>query len=369
MTDAQRIKNLTVPEGRIDVALDTDAYNEIDDQFAIAYLLNCEEKLNIKEIYAAPFFNNKSTSPEDGMERSCDEIVKLLTFAGREDLLPVIYRGSRTYLPSETTPVESPADRALVALSQNYTTENPLYVVAIGAITNVASALLLDPTLKELIVLVWLGGHAMHYPHTREFNMYQDVAGARIVFGCGVPLVQLPCFGIVDQFRASGPELTYWLEGKNPLADYLAKNTVAEAESYAKGTAWTQVIWDVTAVAWLMNDGDRFMKSRLIPAPIPEYDDHYSADYRRHLIRYVTEINHDALMTDMMRHKRINARIRLTKIQSEDAFPLVEQLVFNEDVMEMNIGRVFTAKEARQYFPTYWNPDVHTKSPARMPCI
>ena len=303
MTDAQRLKNLTVPADKIDVALDTDAYNEIDDQFAIAYLLNCEEKLHIKEIYAAPFFNSKSSSPEDGMERSYDEIVKLLTFAGREDLLPVVYRGSRGYLPDEKTPVESPAARALVALSQNYTAENPLYVVAIGAITNVASALLLDPTMKERIVLVWLGGHALHYPHTKEFNMYQDVAGARIVFGCGVPLVQLPCFGIVDQFRVSGPELAYWLKGKNPLADYLAQNTIEEAESYAKGTAWTRVIWDVTAVAWLMNDGDRFMSSRLIPAPIPEYDDHYGEDYRRHLTCYVTEIKRDALMTDMM-HRR-----------------------------------------------------------------
>lgn len=301
MTDMQRIKNLAVPAGRIDVALDTDAYNEIDDQFAIAYMLHCEEKLNIKEIYAAPFFNSKSTSPENGMERSYDEIVKLLAFAGREDLLPVVHRGSRAYLSDENTPVESPATRALVALSQNYTTEHPLYVVAIGAITNVASALLMDPTMKDRIVLVWLGGHALHFPHTKEFNMYQDVAGARVVFGCGVPLVQLPCFGVVDQFRVSGPELSYWLEGKNPLADYLAKNTIAEAESYAQGTAWTRVIWDVTAVAWLMNDGDCFMASRLIPAPIPEYDHHYGTDYRRHPICYVTEIHRDALMTDMMR--------------------------------------------------------------------
>ena len=301
MTEAQLIANLSVPAGKIDVALDTDAYNEIDDQFAIAYLLNCGEKVNIREIYAAPFFNSKSTSPEDGMERSYDEIIKLLKFAGREELIPVVYRGSRTYLPDENTPVESPAARALVELSKNYTAENPLYVVAIGAITNVASALIMDPGMKDRIVLVWLGGHALHYPHTREFNMYQDVAGARIVFGCGVPLVQLPCNGVVDQFRVSGPELSFWLEGKNPLADYLAKNTIAEAESYAKGTAWTRVIWDVTAVAWLMNDDDRFMLSRVIPAPIPEYDHHYGSDYRRHPMRYVTEIRRDALMTDLIR--------------------------------------------------------------------
>ena len=36
------------PTGLIDVILDTDAYNEIDDQFAIAYLLRATEKCRIR---------------------------------------------------------------------------------------------------------------------------------------------------------------------------------------------------------------------------------------------------------------------------------------------------------------------------------
>lgn len=39
MTNEQYLKNLKVPTGQIDIVLDTDAYNEIDDQFAIAYML------------------------------------------------------------------------------------------------------------------------------------------------------------------------------------------------------------------------------------------------------------------------------------------------------------------------------------------
>ena len=78
MNEIQRIKNLQVPEGKIDVVLDTDAYNEIDDQFAIAYLLRSQEKLNTKAIYAAPFFNSLAKSPADGMEKSFQEILLLL---------------------------------------------------------------------------------------------------------------------------------------------------------------------------------------------------------------------------------------------------------------------------------------------------
>ena len=82
----QYLKNLTSPSGEVDVVLDTDAYNEIDDQFAISYLLSCPERLHVKGICAAPFLNCKSVSPKDGMEKSYLEILKLLTLAGKEDL-------------------------------------------------------------------------------------------------------------------------------------------------------------------------------------------------------------------------------------------------------------------------------------------
>ena len=79
-------------------------------------------------------------------------------------------------------------------------------MISIGAITNIASAILLNPEITGRIVVVWLGGHALGWPDTEEFNMVQDIAAARIVFGCGVPLVQLPCMGVVSEFATTGPE-------------------------------------------------------------------------------------------------------------------------------------------------------------------
>ena len=106
MTNEQRIKKLSVPQGRVDVVLDTDAYNEIDDQFAISYLLKSKEKLNTKAIYAAPFFNSNSESPKDGMEKSYDEIFKLLSLL---DEKVDVFKGSEKYLDNENTPIISPA--------------------------------------------------------------------------------------------------------------------------------------------------------------------------------------------------------------------------------------------------------------------
>lgn len=300
MTHEQFLKNLQVPAGPIDVVLDTDTYNEIDDQFALSYLLRSGEKLTVKALCAAPFFNANSTSPEDGMERSYREIFNLLHLAEREDLNPIVFEGSRTYLPDERTPVDSPAARELVRLAKDYSPEKPLYVVAIGAITNVASALLMDPAIKNNIVIVWLGGHALEWPETGEFNMMQDVAAARVVFGCGAPVVQLPCMGVVDHFYATGPELRYWLGGKNALCDYLVAHTEEAANAYAAGKVWSRVIWDVTAVGWLLNDGNRLMEGRIIPAPLPQYDNHYSIDFTRHPSCYVWCIHRDALMQDLV---------------------------------------------------------------------
>ena len=108
-------------------------------------------------------------------------------------------------------------------------------MVAIGAITNVASAILMEPEIIKKIVIVWLGGNALHWPDNHEFNAYQDVAADRVIFGSGVPLVQLPCMGVVSAFSTTGPELEYWLKGKNELRDYLVENTVNEASLVGQG--------------------------------------------------------------------------------------------------------------------------------------
>lgn len=302
MTREQFLKNLSSPKGQVDIILDTDAYNEIDDQFAIGYMLKAAEKLNVKGICAAPFLNARSETAGEGMHKSYDEIIKLLKLTQREDLLSVVFKGSENYLPDEATPVESQAADFMADSADGYSPENPLYIVAIGAITNVASAILKNPAMKENCVVIWLGGHAVWEDYgATEFNMKQDIAAARVVIGCGIPVVQLPCKGVVDRFAASKYELRHWLKGKNKLCDYLYENTVEEAESYAKDKPWTRVIWDVTAVAWLFNGEYGFMNSKLIPSPIPEYDGTYSFDESRHFINFVCEINRDALFEDLFR--------------------------------------------------------------------
>ncbi len=302
MTKQQYLKNLEVPEGKIDVVLDTDTYNEVDDQFAVAYLLANQDKWNIKAFYAAPFFNKNSTSPADGMEKSYHELCTLLDLAGYADFKQITFRGADRYLPNEKTPVLSDAAKHLSALASTYTPEKPLYVIAIGAITNVASALLLKPEIAENIVVVWLGGHTHAYVNTREFNMRQDVAAARVVMDSDAPFVQLPCVGCVSEFTISYIELHALLRGKNKLCDYLT-DTVGKAIGMPKAAEmpYARVIWDVTAVAWLLNEDNRFMESELRALRLPNYDNIYEPANKEKQMRYVYRINRNALAADLFR--------------------------------------------------------------------
>ena len=290
-------KYLSRPEGIVDAVLDTDTFNEIDDQYALAYMLKLTERINTKAVYAAPFsFVNQGT-PEEGMLKSYDEIKNILALMEISEV--PVFKGSRAYLAGETIPQKSPAAADLVERAQNYgySQENPLYVIAIGAITNVASALLLCPEIADKIVVVWLGGHGRDWPDTGEFNWSQDVPAVRVLFASGAPVIQLPCMGVVEQLTTTGPELKYWLSGKNKLCDYLFDIT-CNAAGGNMDRAWSRVIWDISAVAWVGGPKD-CIYTRNSPSPAPEPNMKHSFDLLRTPIGYVYGLNRDAILTDL----------------------------------------------------------------------
>lgn len=294
---AASILRLKRPEGPVDVVLDTDMYNEVDDQYALAYLLQYADRLRLRAILAAPFHNHHSDGPEDGMERSYQEIFNVLDLLGQKQYGAQVFRGATRFLESEAAPVDSEAVQQLIRLSEGYTVERPLYVIAIAACTNIASALLLCPQLKERIFVVWIGGMGFDWHDNRSFNAGQDLAASRVLLDSGVPLVLIPGRGVLDHFTTTEPELEYWLRGKNRFCNYIIDKTILEARRCGGERCWSRPISDVAAVAWLL-DG-QFMLDRLEHSPVMSYDYLYSEDKRRHFIRYVYSINRDKLMGDL----------------------------------------------------------------------
>ncbi len=299
-------RRLEPPRHRVAAVLDTDTYNEIDDQFALAYALLCPERIDLQAIYAAPFHNERSTGPGDGMEKSHEEILRLLALM-RHRAEGLVFKGSTRFLPDATTPVASDAASDLVERAMSRSADDPpLYVLAIAAITNVASAILLEPRITERIVVVWLGGQPHGWPSAREFNLEQDVHAARLIFDCGVPLIHVPCTQVAEHLRTTQAELAHYLKGRGALGDYLVQifdefcGRVAEELRRNHGVEHLAIgkeLWDVATVACLAHA--EWTPSHLTPSPILTDQLTWSRDPSRHPVRVVHDVRRDLIFGDL----------------------------------------------------------------------
>lgn len=301
LSDAERLRLLTPRPGQVRAVLDTDTYNEIDDQFALVQLILSTERIKLEAIYAAPFHNDRSTGPGDGMELSYGEILALLE---RLDVPAdgFVFRGVTDYVGPAKRPHEAEAVDHLIARARAGSPDDPLYVIAIGAISNVASALLKAPDIIDRTVVVWLGGHALEWPHQREFNLKQDVGGAQVLFDSGVPLVLVPCMGVTSHLHSTVPEIERYVEPCGQIGRFLGMRFKEYAEDHM---GWAKEIWDMAAVAYVLDDSAT--PSVLTPTPILTDNVTYSIDRSRHVMRYVTHVKRNPIIQDFIEKLRRRA--------------------------------------------------------------
>lgn len=301
LTEPERLSMLEPPLTKVRAVLDTDTYNEIDDQFAIVYAMLATDRIDLEAIYAAPFHNERSTGPDDGMEKSYDEIVRVLTRIGRSPGGGV-YRGATGWLKTLEIPVESAAVLDLIERALR-PTEGPLYVVAIGAITNVASALLLAPEIANRIVVVWLGGHPHTWHVAPDFNVRQDMIASRLIFDSGVPFVRIPCVNVTEHLITTLPEMERYVKGRGAIGDYLHEIFAGyRTDHFAR----SKQIWDIGPVAWLVNPA--WVPSTVIHSPILTEDRTWSYDPRRHFVREAIGVHRDAVFGDLFRRIELHSQ-------------------------------------------------------------
>ncbi len=279
---------------KIKAVLDTDTYNEIDDQFALAYLMLSKELFEVRGVFAAPFFNRRSSGPADGMEKSYEEILRLFELLG-ENPEKLVFKGSRSYLPDRRTPVDSPAARRLIELAREARASGEkLAVLAIAAITNVASALLIAPEIAADITIIWLGGHEYHFENNREFNLFQDVPAGQVVFDSGAELVHIPCCNVASALLTDVPELLARCRPSGRLGKYLAEIT---RDYMAEDKTEKKVIWDISTVGFL--SCPQAFRKELISAPVLHDDSRWELTSGRHPVTVVRTIDRDIVFDDL----------------------------------------------------------------------
>lgn len=288
-------RRLAWPEGRVDAVFDTDAYNEIDDQFALVHALLAPERIALEAVYAAPFHNKRSTGPADGMRKSLDEIHTILALTDRQSL-PAL-AGSERWLTRPEDSVVSAARDDLITRARSRDEASPLYVIAIGACTNVAAALTAAPDIRDKIVVLWLGGQPLHSALAHEFNLAGDAVATRCLLDSGVPLILFPCRQVAQLLQTTLAELERHLEPTGTIGRYLT-GIFRDYEGYdltAAGAA--KVIWDIAPVAWLLDQA--WITTALTTSPVLAEDWTWQRPPERHHIRIAEQVERNAIFADL----------------------------------------------------------------------
>lgn len=279
-----------------DVVIDSDTYNEMDDQYAIAYAL-ASDRMNVLALHAAPFHNDRSTGFAEGMELSFKEMERVLEVTGCQGKYPV-FKGAEKSVsddPDQFDP-NNPAAQNLVSIARK--ARKPVYVLCLGAITNVAAALMLDPSIKGSIVVVWLGTNCFSRGNLEEFNLYQDYMAGQKVVDSGVPLVILPAMGKRGegtQVLRVDQEKIQAIQGEGRAQRFFRSELPQEFHD-TQGE-WRHILWDVAAPGLVAHP--EYYRLRVIPAPILTDDRQFAFDSTRHRIVWMDSLDPDAVFSDL----------------------------------------------------------------------
>jgi inosine-uridine nucleoside N-ribohydrolase len=307
--DAWYHRRLAPPAGRARVVIDTDAANEIDDPFAIAWALLSPQRLQVEAVHAAPYSfahrrpwlkvaeHRQFAPPGEGMLRSVEAIRTVYDTLGLDDTGRV-FRGSTRYLASPDRPERSEASEHLIATAMAMPADEPLYVVAIGCATNIANALLLEPRIAERIVVVWTSGYPSHAPQVNDsFNLEQDLPASQWLLDSGVPHVYLPGFHVGAQLRLSLPEMERWVRGRGAIGAHLYElythNPLRELYGIDSFEAHSSVIWDLINIAWLIEPS--WVPSEIVRTPWLQGDKRWRPDASRHPMREAHGVQRDTI--------------------------------------------------------------------------
>ena len=256
---------------RRSVIINTDAKNEADDQFAIVQAL-LSPSLDVRGLIAAHFGTRRT---ERSMAESRAEIDLLLNLMGMEGQVRVA-NGAETAIPDETTPSDSEGARLIIEESLKATPESPLYVAFLGPLTDMASAILLDPEIvTRPVVVIWIGGHGYdgiaNYRDI-EFNLSNDIPGANVVFDSGIQVWQVPS-NVYSQMSVGYAELDERVATQGELGRYLVRQLKEFNEDWHREPIESRSLGDSPAVGLMLYPaGGTF---RLRPSPRFAPDGHY----------------------------------------------------------------------------------------------
>ena len=253
------------------ILFDTDANNELDDQHALAYLLFSGNDFDVEGITV-----NKTKNGGD-IDSHYAEAKRILQLCGLDHKIN-IYKGASESFDEIKKDIKSSnfdgADAVNFIISKAKESNNrKLILLPVGKLTNIALALLKEPSIMDNIRIVWLGSN---YPEPGEYNQEDDPTALQYILNSKVDfeivLVRYDKPSGTDAVKAYlkdirtimpglGPKLTKPIIGRDGIeyfnfGDYsvsLFEKIEEFDDGYDQGYNQARALFDMAAVAIIKN--------------------------------------------------------------------------------------------------------------------
>ena len=251
---------------RIAMIIDADTANEVDDLYALVRAIK-EPSFDIRGITSAQFHISPLASDTTAQEshKINEDILRLMQ---REDI--PVYLGSNHPITSIDSFEISEASRAIIREAHSMNADSKLNLIILGSCTNVASAILMDPSIISKIHVRYLGfwhdPEKNHYDK-KEFNSGNDTIAVEYLLDLPTLAMDVMTATTSQHLIFTKEEVDQTLKGQGGISDYL----VQRWESYERW--WTDedpeklnwIMWDIAIIEALARP--YLAELQTLPAP------------------------------------------------------------------------------------------------------
>ena len=276
---------------KIRIIICSDAKNEADDQYALVHAM-LTNKFIIKGLVAGHFRDHWTN------HLSYAEMVKLAKLTNTYGEYPIVLGADQKLVNIKEYEV-SAGTRLIIeeALKED---SLPLYVLNIGALTDLAVALLEEPKITSKMTAIWVGGG--RYPKgSKECNLGNDLIAANYVFASELPLWQIPS-NVYKTTLVSLAQLKLRVAPMGKLGNYLYEQLITFMKTNAKEKSWINpecwVMGDSGAIVVLLEEQKSYYQE--IIAPIFDEEHHYIYNQKNRKIRVYQQLNNYFVIEDML---------------------------------------------------------------------
>ena len=285
---------LPTVDTRIPVVLSTDVGNEIDDQWAVAYLL-LQPRFEVLGVMSAHAPSLAAPAGYTSYRILRDVVENRLGMS----VHPPLVEGGSLPLLNAKTPRPSPAVDFLIRTSKRFSREKRLTVLMIGAGTDVASAILTDPSIVERIRVVQMGFNDERGGD--EFNIANDVHAIQAILDSDVPLVIGPGKVCRESLALGFDQAREMLAGHGAIGAWLWEEYQAyyfrsvkplRVNDFSK--PW--IIWDNITLAYVLG----MTEQHVSPRPQMRDDMTFEVGQRNQTVTWITDVDEKRMWADFL---------------------------------------------------------------------